>query len=87
MTWWEKKKKKSRRALAYYRHSAQNRQKNSIEIQRRQVREFAERNNIEIVCEYSDAGVSGLRGCLKITIAENAVKSDTFANFHSVSQL
>jgi DNA invertase Pin-like site-specific DNA recombinase len=60
MTWWEKKKKKSRRALAYYRHSAQNRQKNSIEIPRRQVREFAERNNIEIVCEYSDAGVSGL---------------------------
>ena len=60
MTWWKKEKKKSRRALAYYRHSAQNRQKNSIEIQRGQIREFAERNNIEIVFEYSDAGVSGL---------------------------
>ena len=60
MTWWEEKTKKSRRALAYYRHSAQDRQKNSIEIQRGIVRQFAEENDIEIVAEYEDAGKSGL---------------------------
>ncbi len=59
MTWWEWKKK-LRRALGYYRHSAEGRQENSIGIQREQVRDFAEKNNIEIVAEYSDAGKSGL---------------------------
>jgi len=60
MTWWEEKKKKSRRALAYYRHSAQDRQENSIAIQREQVRAFAEKHGIEIVEEFEDAGKSGL---------------------------
>jgi len=61
--WWgnkKNKKRKKRLAVAYYRHSAQNRQKNSIEIQRAKVHEFAQKNNIEIVAEYIDAGVSGL---------------------------
>ena len=49
MTWWEEKKKKSRRAIAYYRHSAQDRQKNSIEIQRDAVRKFADENDMEII--------------------------------------
>jgi predicted site-specific integrase-resolvase len=58
--WWEEKKKKSRRALAYYRHSAQDRQKNSIEIQRDAVRKFADENDMEIIAEFEDAGKSGL---------------------------
>ncbi len=48
------------RAVAYYRHSAQDRQENSIAIQREQVREWAEKNGVEIVREFSDAGKSGL---------------------------
>jgi len=60
MTWWEEKKKKSRRAIAYYRHSAQDRQKNSIEIQRDAVRKFADENDMEIIAEFEDAGKSGL---------------------------
>lgn len=48
------------KAVAYYRHSAEDKQENSIEIQRDLVTEFAEANNIEIIGEESDAGVSGL---------------------------
>ncbi len=48
------------RAVAYYRHSAQDRQENSIPIQRDQVREWAERNGVEIIQEFADAGKSGL---------------------------
>ncbi|MFO0915214.1 MAG: recombinase family protein [Pirellulales bacterium] len=48
------------RAVAYYRHSAQDRQENSIPIQRDQVREWAEKNGVEIIQEFSDAGKSGL---------------------------
>ena len=47
-------------AVAYYRHSAQDRQENSIPIQRDQVREWAEKNGIEIVEEFADHGKSGL---------------------------
>jgi len=42
------------RAVAYYRHSAQDRQENSIPIQQDQVREWAGKNGLEIVCEFSD---------------------------------
>jgi DNA invertase Pin-like site-specific DNA recombinase len=48
------------RAVAYYRHSAQERQQNSIPIQREQVREWAEKNGVEIIHEFEDAGKSGL---------------------------
>lgn len=48
------------RAVAYYRHSAQDRQENSIPIQRDQVREWADNNGVEIVHEFADAGKSGL---------------------------
>jgi DNA invertase Pin-like site-specific DNA recombinase len=48
------------RAVAYYRHSAQDRQENSIPIQRDQVREWATKNGVEIIHEFSDAGKSGL---------------------------
>lgn len=48
------------RAVAYYRHSAQDRQENSIAIQREQVREWASKNGVEIIHEFADAGKSGL---------------------------
>jgi len=48
------------RAVAYYRHSAQDRQKNSIPLQQEQVRQFAQEHGIEIVKESADAGKSGL---------------------------
>lgn len=48
------------RAVAYYRHSAQDRQENSIPIQRDQVREWANKNGVEIIQEFADAGKSGL---------------------------
>lgn len=48
------------RAVAYYRHSAQDRQENSIPIQRDQVREWAEKHGVEIVEEFADHGKSGL---------------------------
>jgi hypothetical protein len=35
------------RAVAYYRHSAQDRQENSIPIQQEQVREWIEKNGVE----------------------------------------
>lgn len=59
MTWWEWKKK-SWQAAAYTRHSAEGRQENSVENQLDAIRVHAERNNIEIVREFSDPGKSGL---------------------------
>jgi len=46
--------------VAYYRHSAQDRQENSVEIQQDQVRAFAQENGIEIIREFADRGKSGL---------------------------
>ena len=48
------------RAVAYYRHSAQDRQENSIPIQQEQVRQWAEQRGVEIIHEFKDAGKSGL---------------------------
>jgi len=48
------------RAVAYYRHSAQDRQENSIPIQQDQVRTWARENGVEIIREFCDAGRSGL---------------------------
>ena len=48
------------RGVAYYRHSAQDRQENSIPIQMDQVRQWAKKHGIEIIKEFSDAGKSGL---------------------------
>ena len=59
---WFKKQigKITSKAVAYYRHSAQDRQENSIPIQREQVRQFAAENGIEIIKEFADHGKSGL---------------------------
>jgi len=48
------------RAMAYYRHSAQDRQENSIPIQQDQVRQWAKEHGVEIIHEFCDAGKSGL---------------------------
>ncbi|MGE0481611.1 MAG: recombinase family protein [Phycisphaerae bacterium] len=48
------------RAVAYYRHSAQDRQENSVAIQQEQVRQWARENGVDIVQEFADRGKSGL---------------------------
>lgn len=48
------------RAVAYYRHSAQDRQENSVAIQQEQVRQWARANGVEIIEEFADRGKSGL---------------------------
>jgi DNA invertase Pin-like site-specific DNA recombinase len=48
------------RAVAYYRHSAQDRQENSVAIQQEQVQQWARANGVEIIHEFSDRGKSGL---------------------------
>lgn len=64
MMWWQDPVKTqsvfAARAVAYYRHSAQDRQKNSVEIQCDQVRAWAVANQVEIVQEFADRGKSGL---------------------------
>ena len=64
--WWEgqdkgpEKPKVAWRAVAYYRHSAQDRQENSISIQQDQVQPWAESRSGEIIHEFMDPGKSGL---------------------------
>lgn len=64
--WWESEEVKAsdpqekRVAVAYYRHSAQIGQENSVEIQQDNVRTFAEKHNLQIVHEFADRGKSGL---------------------------
>jgi DNA invertase Pin-like site-specific DNA recombinase len=48
------------RAVSYYRHSAQDRQENSVAIQQELVRKWAEDNGVDIIHEFSDRGKSGL---------------------------
>jgi DNA invertase Pin-like site-specific DNA recombinase len=64
--WWERQHKNIQQAafafcaVAYYRHSAQDRQENSISIQQDQVRAWAESNGVKIIHEFMDPGRSGL---------------------------
>ena len=64
--WWERQDKTAEqpkfafRAVAYYRHSAQDRQENSISIQQDQMRPWAQSNGGEIIHEFMDPGKSGL---------------------------
>lgn len=48
------------RAVAYYRHSADIGQENSVEIQQDNIRAFAKKHGIEIIHEFADRGKSGL---------------------------
>jgi DNA invertase Pin-like site-specific DNA recombinase len=61
--WWEEPAEQAEdhaRAVAYYRHSAQDKQKNSVELQSDQVRKWAIANNVIIIREFADCGKSGL---------------------------
>ena len=59
--WWKKQATETKtKAVAYYRHSAEDRQENSIPIQREQIRKFAQEHGIEVIHEFQDAGKSGL---------------------------
>jgi DNA invertase Pin-like site-specific DNA recombinase len=59
--WWKKGVvKPTAKAIAYYRHSAQDRQEYSIPIQREQVKNFAQEYGIEIIKDFPDYGKSGL---------------------------
>lgn len=48
------------KGIAYYRHSAQDRQEYSIPLQREKVKRFADAHGIKIIKEFPDYGVSGL---------------------------
>jgi len=63
--WWKKASEntdgQSRlRAVAYYRHSAEIGQENSVEIQQDNVRAFAAKHSLDIIKEFADRGKSGL---------------------------
>ena len=49
-----------KKAVAYYRHSAEDKQENSVSIQRQHTKKFAAEHNIEIIHEEADEGKSGL---------------------------
>lgn len=48
------------RGVAYYRHSARDRQENSVAIQQELVQKWAKENGVEIIHECADRGKSGL---------------------------
>ncbi len=48
------------RGVAYYRHSAKDRQENSVAIQQELVLKWAKENGVDIVHEFADRGKSGL---------------------------
>lgn len=63
--WWEKPEEEApppprHPAVAYYRHSAQDRQENSVAIQQELVRKWADENGVDIIHEFADRGKSGL---------------------------
>lgn len=48
------------KAVSYYRHSAEDKQENSVAIQRQLAEQLARENNVEIIHEEADEGKSGL---------------------------
>lgn len=81
------------KAVAYYRHSRDNAQENSIPIQKERVRRWAEANNVGIIHEEEDAGESGLtadRPRFQYLIQEwilNASKQFKYILFLDVSRM
>ena len=57
MHWFENNQKK---AIVYFRHSAEDKQENSVAIQRENTHKFAEKHDIEIINEETDEGKTGL---------------------------
>ena len=50
-----------KKAIAYYRHSAEDKQENSVPIQRGHAQKFAHKYDIEIIHEEADEGKTGLK--------------------------
>jgi len=65
-SWWVREKPSPApaapqyRGVAYYRHSARDRQENSVAIQQELVQKWAKENGVEIIYEFADRGKSGL---------------------------
>lgn len=57
---WFNEESLKKRAVAYYRHSAEDKQENSVPIQREHARKFAAKHGIEIIHEEADEGKTGL---------------------------
>lgn len=53
-------REQTKKAVAYYRHSAEDKQENSVIIQQEHTQRFARDNNIQIIHEEADEGKSGL---------------------------
>lgn len=64
--WWAKEEPAAApaaprfRGVAYYRHSARDRQENSVAIQQELVQKWAKDNGVDIIHEFADRGKSGL---------------------------
>ena len=64
--WWAKEEPAASpaaprfRGVAYYRHSARDRQENSVAIQQELVQKWAKENGVDIIHEFADRGKSGL---------------------------
>lgn len=54
------KNEPKKRAVAYFRHSAEDKQENSVGIQREHIQKFAKEHNVDVIHEEADEGVSGL---------------------------
>ncbi len=52
--------KQKRRAIAYYRHSAEDKQENSVQIQRDHTHKFIAENDVKLIHEEADEGKTGL---------------------------
>jgi DNA invertase Pin-like site-specific DNA recombinase len=50
----------NKKAIAYYRHSAEDKQENSVPIQREHAQKFAQQHQIDIIHEEADEGKTGL---------------------------
>ena len=52
----------TKKAVAYYRHSAEDKQENSVSIQSQHAHQLAAQHGVEIIHQEADEGVSGLLG-------------------------
>ena len=60
MSFFLSQKGDGKKAIAYYRHSAEDKQENSVPIQREHAEKFAREFGIEIIHEEADEGKTGL---------------------------
>lgn len=75
-----------KRAIAYYRHSAEDKQENSVPIQREHARKFAEQHGIEIIHEEADEGKTGLLANRPgfIALFDNWIENDAAPPFEYI---